>query len=71
MGSIFKRLTVAGAAVLGFLIGVKAWPNNSRQLLRDLPVIENFERYRYADSIDFLRQLEASKLFDEEASDGK
>ena len=34
-------------------------------------VIENFERYRYADSLDFLRKLEASKLFDEEASDGK
>jgi anti-sigma factor RsiW len=69
--AIVGTLAIVVAAVLGFAIGVKAWPNKNRQLLRDLPVIENFERYRQADSIDFLRKLEASKLFDEEASDGK
>ena len=69
--ALIGTAAVAGAAVLGFVIGIQAWPNKSRQLLRDLPVIENFERYRHADSLDFLRKLEASKLFDEEASDGK
>lgn len=59
------------AALLGFAAGVKVWPNKNRQLLRDLPVIENFDRYRHAESIEFLRMLDKSKLFDEEASDAR
>jgi hypothetical protein len=39
------------------------------QLLRDLPVIENIELYRNADSVQFIRQLDESGLFDEEGED--
>ncbi len=73
--AILAALAIAGAALSGFAIGVTLWPNKNRQLLQDLPVIENFELYRHAESIDFLRKLEASKLLDthgddQEASDG-
>ncbi len=47
---------------------VLARPNE--QLVRDLPVIEDVDLYRYADSVDFLKQLEQSGLFDEEVEDG-
>jgi anti-sigma factor RsiW len=35
----------------------------NRQLLRDLPLIENIDEYRYADNIEFLRMLEREGLF--------
>jgi anti-sigma factor RsiW len=69
--AIIGTLGITFAAILGFIIGVKAWPNKNRQLLRDLPVIENLDLYRQADSIEFLRKLDASKLFDSDASDGE
>jgi len=34
-------------------------------LLQDLPVIQNVDEYRYADSIEFLRMLEKEGLFAE------
>ena len=41
----------------------------NEQLARDLPVIENRELYRAVDSIEYLRMLEESGLFDEEVDD--
>lgn len=53
--------TLAGyLAVAGYL----ARPND--QLLQDLPVIENLDRYEVADSVAFLQQLRNTGLFDEE-----
>jgi anti-sigma factor RsiW len=69
--AVFGGLAITSAVILGFMLGVKAGPQKNRQLLEDLPVIENLEQYRQADSIEFLRKLEAAKLFDEEAGDGK
>lgn len=60
---------IAAATLLGFGVGVRAWPNKNRQLLRDLPVIENFERYRHVESMEFLQMLKDARLFDEEAAD--
>ena len=37
--------------------------------MRDLPVIENMDLYEVADSVEFLRQLEKTGLFAEEADD--
>jgi hypothetical protein len=34
-----------------------------RQLVRDRPVIENVDIYRYAENIEFLRMLEREGLF--------
>ena len=39
------------------------------QLVRDLPVIENIETYEYADSVEFLKQLDKSGLFASEGDD--
>lgn len=39
------------------------------QLLRDLPVIEDVELYRVADSVEFLRQLREAGLFEQEEMD--
>jgi anti-sigma factor RsiW len=57
------------AALAGF--GGVYWSTagSNRQLVRDLPVIENLEYYRHADNLDFLRLLDAEGLFDEEVSD--
>jgi anti-sigma factor RsiW len=69
--AVVGALSVGVAVLFGFMLGVKAWPQKNRQLLEDLPVIENLDQYRQADSIEFLRKLEASKLFDEEETDAK
>ncbi len=70
------RLALAAsvaAVIAGALAGFGAvyWkvtePN--RQLVRDLPVLENMEYYRHADSLEFLRRLEQEGLFDGEVSD--
>jgi anti-sigma factor RsiW len=57
------------AALAGF--GGIYWTagRSNRELVRDLPVIENMEYYRHADSLDFLRRLESEGLFEEEVSD--
>ena len=57
---------VLGAALAGFLTVALAAPNPNRQLLRDLPVLENLDQYRQVDSVEFLRLLRREKLFPEE-----
>jgi hypothetical protein len=69
--TVLGVLGVALAALVGFWLGGKTWPNTNRQLLADLPVIENFDRYRVAGSVEFLQLLDDAKLFDEEPSDEK
>ena len=55
--------SLLGALLAGFLaVAVHASIAN-RQLLGDLPVLENFDAYRQVDSIDFLRLLDQEKLF--------
>ena len=56
------------AGLIGFVIGTQIWTDPDEQLLRDLPVLQNFERYYQADDIEFLRMLEKEGLFEE--SDG-
>ena len=64
------RRTLTGAAICAVLafvaaFGVTRWWTSraNRQLLQDLPVIENIDEYRYAESIDFLRAMEKEGLF--------
>ena len=58
------------AAVAAFVAGYVAVSvvvsRENRRLLRDLPVIERLDEYRYADSVEFLRQLEREGLFTED-----
>lgn len=41
----------------------------NRQLQQDLPVIQHYDEYRTADSVDFLKQLREAGLFQEELDD--
>jgi anti-sigma factor RsiW len=71
LAALVGTSAIIAATLLGFALGVSIWPDKNRQLLEDLPVIENFDRYRHVESIEFLRMLDESKLFDEEASDAR
>jgi len=65
-------LWFAGAAVVlsGFLLGfaiireVGSWENN--ELVRDLPMLEQVDSYRYVEDVEFLEKLDASELFSDE-----
>ncbi len=58
------------AAGAGFFAVYTALDAPNRRLLNDLPVIEKLDKYRYADSIEFLESLESEGLFlDEETPD--
>jgi anti-sigma factor RsiW len=59
-------LLAAGAA--GFL-GISLRPDPNRQLIDDLPVLENLDEYRQVDDIEFLRSLHKQGLFAEEGGD--
>jgi len=60
-----------GAAAAGFLIVASLVPDPNTQLLRDLPILENYEQYHEIDSIEFLRALNNEKLFPKDADDGR
>ncbi len=62
-------LLVGGS--LGFLGGtlaVRARDPN-RELLRDLPVLENLDQYAVVPDVDFLRKLHQERLFEDEQED--
>jgi hypothetical protein len=54
------------AALVGIAAGRWAWPNPNQAVLRDLPVLEQFDLLRNADSIEFLRSLDRDGVFSEE-----
>jgi anti-sigma factor RsiW len=60
---------LAAAGVLGFFAVQAIHSQPERQLLRDLPVIENLDMYQSAESVSFLRSLAQEGLFDEESGD--
>ena len=57
------------AAAGGFLFSWLQVTAEDRHLLRDLPVIEKVDQYRYVPSVEFLRMLQQQDLFSLEASD--
>jgi anti-sigma factor RsiW len=54
------------AFVAGYLIVTTTASRSNRALLRDLPVIERLDEYRYVDDVEFLRMLHRAGLFPEE-----
>jgi hypothetical protein len=65
-------LGVAGvglAAAAGYLVVWFFLDAPNRQLVRDLPIIENLDAYRDAESVDFLRALAHDELFTAEVDD--
>jgi hypothetical protein len=62
-----RRRWLLGVVVLltaaaGFFAAYTALPNSNRQLLQDLPLLENLEEYRQVDDIDFLRLMKEKGL---------
>jgi len=55
------------AAVVGFSIANRWVPDESRMLIENLPVIQNLDMYTEVENTEFLRELQASGLFDEPA----
>lgn len=63
-------VVLAAAAAAGFFAVVALAPDPNRELLDDLPVLENLDEYRQAQSIEFLRKLRQSGLFDGAGAEG-
>lgn len=57
------------AGAIGYLITNRHYSGPNEQLVEDLPILEHFDAYRNAGSLDFIRQLEEQKLFQEESGD--
>ncbi len=69
-----RRWLVVGGGLLasslaGFLAVALFWPDPNRQLIRDLPVLENLDQYSQIDDVEFLRVLQREGLFKEDPAD--
>ena len=60
---------VLAAALAGFFAVVLLRRDPQRQLLEDLPLLEDYDQYRQIDDFQFLRMLHDEGLFAEEAGD--
>ena len=53
------------AAVIGYAITGRAWPDRDARLVRQLALAEHLDEYRAVGSAEFLRLLDESDLFDD------
>jgi hypothetical protein len=60
---LLAGLTLVVALAAGFFTVVRLAPDPNRQLLEDLPVLENLDEYRQVDDVEFLRLLRDAGLF--------
>jgi anti-sigma factor RsiW len=69
-----RALAICGgtlvAVAAGFLAVALLTPDPNRELLQDLPVLEDLDEYRQTDDIEFLRLLQKEGLFTKETDDG-
>ncbi|MBA4030131.1 MAG: hypothetical protein C0478_04445 [Planctomyces sp.] len=61
---VASGILVIAAAVVGFLATHEWVPDPSRKMLSELPLIEDYDQYVEVESIQFLKELRASGLFD-------
>src|SRR6476620_8569963 len=70
----FAWIGLAAIALLsmagGYYVLNRRVTRADRLLVRDLPVIEHVDVYRYIDDLDFLKALERENLFAAEVDDG-
>jgi anti-sigma factor RsiW len=59
------------AVGVSFFVVHRVVTRDQRDFVRDLPVIEHVDEYRYIDSLDFLKSLERENLFAAEVDDGQ
>jgi anti-sigma factor RsiW len=50
--------------VVGYFLSLRAWPDPTARLARDLPIAESLDEYRDVGSFEFLQQLDSSTEFD-------
>ena len=65
-GVLAIGFTAAAALLVGYVIMAQRLDRSNQRLVHDLPVIENVDLYRIADSVDFLKSLDEASLFEEE-----
>jgi anti-sigma factor RsiW len=58
---------LAMATGIGFLVTNQMLPDANRQLVEDLPIIEEMDLYQQVGSVEYLEQLADSNMFPEEA----
>jgi anti-sigma factor RsiW len=58
---------IVACGLVGMALGHWIWSDPNLELLRDLPLLEHFDAYRHADSVEFLRSLDREGVFDEES----
>lgn len=58
-------VALGAAGLVGYFSTTRWIPDPAEQLIRDLPLIENVDKYSEVDDIAFLRALEKSELFNE------
>jgi anti-sigma factor RsiW len=63
-------LLVVAASLAGYLLSWQAATRENRQLVQDLPVIEQVSQYKQAKSLEFLRLLVEERLFETEGDNG-
>lgn len=56
---------VAAAVIAGFLLTSSWIPNPSQKLLTELPLYKEYDQYVEIESLQFLKELRASGLFDD------
>jgi anti-sigma factor RsiW len=66
---LLTLVAAAAAAAIGFFIVSQIRTDPNKQLLEDLPVIENQEPLKEAGNIEFLQQLDKAGVFPEESGD--
>jgi hypothetical protein len=69
-GRLLAAGLLAAVGLAGFLAVLTLLPDANRQLLHDLPLLENLDQYREIDDLDFLRLLARAKLFPDEGDAG-
>lgn len=57
------------AASVAFAVSAVPWWIKRQRALRDLPVVQNLELYRVAESVEFLKMLDDEGLFAEDVDD--
>ena len=74
--TVWRRLVwlvgTAGAVAAawgGYVLVMGQLSQPNEQLVQDLPIIENVDLYRHAESIEFLRDLDREGLFAQEVED--
>jgi anti-sigma factor RsiW len=59
--------SLAMATALGFWVTNRMLPDANRQLVQDLPIVEEMDLYQQIGSVGYLEQLADSEMFPEEA----